>query len=202
MGFINTLRFIFNGTKSKSLIKEGWKIDYQYAHLTDFFDPIAMFSELNYKIIGVPAEARFQYNGSFPDGKGLWAQNQSMHLKISAMVSVLSLRLKINRYIKKVEDRPTTVYKIWYNEKPLAVWHKKYEFGRDYGIDIQNIFTLDAIGEEAFSKIENWENNSIMAHNGNNECCLIEKFVHTHVLIIHDIKTFVSLWGALQKNSN
>lgn len=199
MSFINTLRFIIKGKKSKSLIKEGWKVEYQYSHLTEFFDPVAMFAELNYKLIGVPVEARFQYQGSFSIGEDIWKENHDMHLKLSAKMIVLGFPLKINRYVKKLNNRPTTVYKMWYNQKPLAVWHKKYDFGRDYGTEVQNTFISTALDEKGLYKVKNWDANQILGQNGENESCLIEKFVHTHILVIHDITNFEILWEALKK---
>ncbi|MDO9551136.1 hypothetical protein [Rhodonellum sp.] len=199
MSFINMLRLILNGKKSKSLMKDGWMIDYEYSHISDFFYPVPLFAELNYKLIGVPENACFPYKGALSLGNAFWKEDQKMHLKLSAKVKVLGLPLKINRYVKKVDNRPTTVYKLWYDEKPLAVWHKKYEFGREYHSDVQSAFTLEAMGAETFSKTKNWGSNQILGHNGENECCLIEKFVHTHILVIHDSTTFASLWEVLKK---
>ena len=199
MSFINSLRFIIKGKKSKTLIKEGWKVDYQYSHLTEFFDPVTMFAELNYKLIGVPDDARFQLKGSFLLGKEMWKENHDMYLKLSAKMIVLGFPLKINRFVKKLNNRPTTVYKIWYNQKPLAVWHNKYDFGRGYGTEIQNTFTSAAVEEQDYLIVKNWEANQILGQNKENESCLIEKFFHTHVLIIYDVKTFASLWEVLKK---
>jgi hypothetical protein len=201
MGFINALRFIIKGEKSKILIKEGWEVEYKYSHLTELFNPVSMFSELNYKLLGVPKEACFLYKGSFSFLKDLWNEDQVMHLKISAKMTVMGFPLIINRHIKKMDDRPTTVYKIWYNKKLLAVWHKKYDFGREYDADIKDTFTKDKLSSDGFLTIKNFGSNQILGQNEFKERCLIEKFVHTHILMIHDIKTFESLCEILHKKN-